>query len=1110
MTISLVGNRVFGYLGHLQLVRGSVETEVQAPFPQAMPLFGTWDFGAAFEKPHAVNDVSTIGDPATYSSGEVTLDDGIDEEGAWSIFEQVREQLIPLNLPYDVNFNSNSYINTLLTAIGHTAAEFMTYPTTVTLYPGSDRDVASGFWGLEYTLVGGGNGDVIHGGRGDDTLFGGDGVDFLKGGKGSDHIYANVEGTPEDAVADYLEGGGGRDTFHVGNTDLEQGLFIYNSITGETTFNEQARGTYDLILDYSRYDNLAVTWFGGTDTPFSNFTVTSAEYTLGGKDVYFAVSGDFQLSAIYDSYYDENLGRSVDVMVFWYQVLARVASDGASWELNTPLFAIETPAPTVGRFSLSELVNGTLGDDDLIGTTGDDAVYGGDGADSISGEEGDDILFGENGDDDFYARDDDGADSFDGGAGTNSIIYEGDADLVFDTAAGTISAAGQATDNFSNISVFYGSNGDDTFLDSSQMRFFSGGEGTDTAVLSGNVTSYRIYIGAGGYNIERADVDRDGNADSRWLRLEGVENVTIGGVAISLENAIVNNISGTSASETISGTAISDLIKAGAGDDVIYGGAGSDLIDGGEGTNRVEYDGVRSDYEFSQNSDGTVSVGRDTEGYDVLSNIHSVYFRGDNSEFLIGNLVSIIPGDATVIGSTASDVLYGGTSGDVLYGGTGDDQLQGGAGSDTYSFQAGDGNDVIDDWGDPTSIDVIRFEEGVDPEQISVIRGLSDIWDIVLRIGLSDSITIIGGFYPGATVVEAVHFNNGTQWSLQQLRAGYLTQAATVGDDTIHGFLETDDTISGAAGANTIYGYSGNDAVFGGAGDDTLFGAEGNDVLVGDSGADSLMGGDGDDRIYADADDVWFSGDSGNDTLVYTGADDREISLVQGSFENIRAGQGNNTVWGGDEANIIEGEEGDDTLFGFGGDDILFGGAGADSLMGGDGNDEIHADADDSWFAGDDGVDTLIYTSSDAFDYALAQGEFENVKAGAGDNTIWGTSAANVIDGEAGADTLFGYEGDDTLLGGTGADELSGGIGDDTFVFRSNFGQDTVVDFQAGESSVDAIEFQNTLFSNFTEVLAASTQVGSDTLITYDVDNVVTLSNVALTSLHQDDFRFVA
>ncbi|WP_205910069.1 hypothetical protein, partial [Rhizobium rosettiformans] len=64
MTISLVGNRVFGYLGHLQLVRGSVETEVQAPFPQAMPLFGTWDFGAAFEKPHAVNDVSTIGDPA--------------------------------------------------------------------------------------------------------------------------------------------------------------------------------------------------------------------------------------------------------------------------------------------------------------------------------------------------------------------------------------------------------------------------------------------------------------------------------------------------------------------------------------------------------------------------------------------------------------------------------------------------------------------------------------------------------------------------------------------------------------------------------------------------------------------------------------------------------------------------------------------------------------------------------------------------------------------------------------------------------------------------------------------------------------------------------------
>lgn len=404
-------------------------------------------------------------------------------------------------------------------------------------------------------------------------------------------------------------------------------------------------------------------------------------------------------------------------------------------------------------------------------------------------------------------------------------------------------------------------------------------------------------------------------------------------------------------------------------------------------------------------------------------------------------------GDGDVItGSINDDVIYGRAGNDVIAGNAGNDVIYGGAGAD--SIDGGDGDDLI-------NIDA------------------DDVW-----------------YYGGAGVDDLI-FTGSSSWSYSMSQGAF-------------------ENVKAGSGSDTIWGTDGANRISGGEGNDTLFGYDGDDVLSGDGGADSLMGGDGNDHIYADADDVWFSGDGGNDTLIYLGADDREISLVQGNFENIRAGQGNNTVWGGDEANIIEGEDGGDTLFGFGGDDILVGGAGADSLMGGDGNDEIHADADDTWFSGGDGIDTLVYTGSNNLQYALAQGSFENVKAGAGDNTIWGTSAANVIDGEAGADVLFGDEGDDTLIGGAGADELIGGLGDDVFVFKPNFGQDTLVDFQAGSSSVDVIEFQNTLFSNFTEVLAASTQVGSDTLITYDGDNVITLSNVALTSLHQDDFRFVA
>lgn len=54
------------------------------------------------------------------------------------------------------------------------------------------------------------------------------------------------------------------------------------------------------------------------------------------------------------------------------------------------------------------------------------------------------------------------------------------------------------------------------------------------------------------------------------------------------------------------------------------------------------------------------------------------------------------------------------------------------------------------------------------------------------------------------------------------------------------------------------------------------------------------------------------------------------------------------------------------------------------------------------------------------------------------------------------------------------------------------------------------LEFDSNLFADFESVLAAAAQVGSDTVITYDADNAVTLKNVAVTSLHEDDVRFLA
>jgi len=91
-----------------------------------------------------------------------------------------------------------------------------------------------------------------------------------------------------------------------------------------------------------------------------------------------------------------------------------------------------------------------------------------------------------------------------------------------------------------------------------------------------------------------------------------------------------------------------------------------------------------------------------------------------------------------------------------------------------------------------------------------------------------------------------------------------------------------------------------------------------------------------------------------------------------------------------------------------------------------------------------------------------------------------------------------------------GDDILTGGAGDDTFYFRGrNFGFDHVTDFTAGAGSDDRIAFSQAVFHDYSDVLAAASTSGSDTVITVSSVATVTLDGIALASLHADDFQFV-
>jgi Ca2+-binding RTX toxin-like protein len=83
-------------------------------------------------------------------------------------------------------------------------------------YASSLRLEAFGQWGND-TLIGDAQADHLHGGEGNDTLYGYGGNDYLEGRYGTDRLYG-MDGNDtldggDDGVADYLNGGAGRDWF---------------------------------------------------------------------------------------------------------------------------------------------------------------------------------------------------------------------------------------------------------------------------------------------------------------------------------------------------------------------------------------------------------------------------------------------------------------------------------------------------------------------------------------------------------------------------------------------------------------------------------------------------------------------------------------------------------------------------------------------------------------------------------------------------------------------------------------------------------------------------------------------------------------------------------
>ena len=96
---------------------------------------------------------------------------------------------------------------------------------------------------------------------------------------------------------------------------------------------------------------------------------------------------------------------------------------------------------------------------------------------------------------------------------------------------------------------------------------------------------------------------------------------------------------------------------------------------------------------------------------------------------------------------------------------------------------------------------------------------------------------------------------------------------------------DQDDTLSGGAGDDILFGQGGDDTLDGGAGNDILLGGAGDDTLIGGLGSDILSGGDGEDEF------VWHYGDLDGGTDVITdfhvSEDKIDISDLLGQDETM-------------------------------------------------------------------------------------------------------------------------------------------------------------------------------------------------------------------------------
>ena len=349
---------------------------------------------------------------------------------------------------------------------------------------------------------------------------------------------------------------------------------------------------------------------------------------------------------------------------------------------------------------------------------------------------------------------------------------------------------------------------------------------------------------------------------------------------------------------------------------------------------------------------------------------------------------TLVPVTGSSVAFTAIETLsVNGVSWEIIYvGGYGarGDVLDGASAESSVFYSAASDKIVGFDNGNFTNIAVSRIRDADDRADALSIWGSSNT-DYIIQ---TDS-----GY--GATTVRAGAGNDEIRMPNNGLAATiyagsgdgivYLDNEDLTGDSVVDGGAGSDTLVFNFAGSSLTYTVNADkptnfENLVGTTGDDTLTGDANANIIYGGIGLDTLNGGDGDDTLYGDITAYQASSN-------YNWSDDSNWSSYPGYsssqggglskgiwYQHGWSGTGNDSLYGGSGNDTLYGAAGDDTLDGGTGADILAGGPGADIFVvrAGDGGSSI-SDAD-IIYDFTDGTDIIGMSGLNYSDLTIEQG----------------------------------------------------------------------------------------------------------------------------------------